>query len=276
MLQEGAQRGNRRPHNRGGTPRTQPRPATAGRTDPHPTNFTLLLNLHNLPRGAPLPTQPSPPQPQTQAPHQSKPAAAAGGGAGDPRRRRGTETAGAAHEEQPEEDEGMLQWDGLFNYMLISSGGADRPATFPPELPFHVDAEMHLRELPHGAWAGITLPWQSRRGPEYASNTRGFHRIKVRRRPGGAEPAGYMATSTAFVLFPWGRIQGGRPTKWLLHVTGGPPQEDPEATQLRPGTSYTLEMPPGERTWQLGRLQPRLALQYYYDWGPHDGNGGNL
>ena len=90
VLQEGAQRGNRRPQARGGAPRTQPRPTTAGGTDHSPTNFTLLLNLHTLPRGAPLPTQPSPPQPQAQAPRQSKPqATAAAGGAGDPRRRRG-------------------------------------------------------------------------------------------------------------------------------------------------------------------------------------------
>ena len=45
------------------------------------------------------------------------------------------------------------------------------------------------------------------------------------------------------------------------------------ATQLQPGTSFTLEMPPGARTWQLGRLQPRLALQYYYDWGHMMGTG---
>ena len=153
----------------------------------------------------------------------------------------------------------MLHWDGLFNYMLISPGGADRPETFPPELPFHADAEMHLRGLPHGAWAGITLPWKSRRGPEYTSSTRGFCRIKVRRRPGGVEPSGYMATSTAFVLFPWGRIQGGRPNKWLLHITGGPPQEDADATQLQPGSSYTLEMPPGARTCMAIRATPAEA-----------------
>ena len=134
VLQEGAQRGNRRPHNRGGTQRTQPKAAEAGRTDPNPTNFSLLLNLHTLPRGAPLPTQP-PPQHRAQAPGQSKPQTAAGGGSGDPRRRRGAATAATAPEAQPEEDEDMLQWDGLFNYMLISPGGADRPATFPPELP---------------------------------------------------------------------------------------------------------------------------------------------
>ena len=151
--------------------------------------------------------------------------------------------------------------------------GSRPPGYVPARAAFHADAEMHLRELPHGAWAGITLPWQSRRGPEYTSSTRGFHRIKVRRRQGGVQPSGYMATSTAFVLFPWGGIQGGRPTKWLLHITAGPPQEDTEATQLKPGSSFTLEMPPGERTWQLGRLQPRLALQYYYDWGHMMGTG---
>ena len=82
-----------------------------------------------------------------------------------------------------------------------------------------------------------------------------------------------MGTSTSFVLFPWGGITGGRPRKWLLHITGGPPTPDPDATQLQPGTSFSLEMPPGAPTWQLGRLQPRLALQYYYDWGHMMGTG---
>ena len=180
----------------------------------------------------------------------------------------------AAAAEPDEEDDDLLQWDGHFSYMLISTGGADRPDTFPPELPIHVDAEMHLRSLPHGAWAGITLPWGSRRGPEYSSKVRGYcRRIKVRRTRGSRDPAGYMGTSTAFVLFPWGKIQGGRPRKWLLHITGGPPTPDPDATQLQPGSSFSLEMPPGAVTWQLGRLQPRLALQYYYDWGHMMGTG---
>ena len=278
VLQEGAQRGQRRQPARGKTPRAHPATAASRGATPEHTNFSLLLNLHMLPRGAPLPTQPQSQQPDPQPSQQVKQHATASGGAGDPRRRRdGAAAATAAAEEEAEEDEGnMLHWDGLFNYMMISPGGADRPETFPPELPFHADAEMHLRGLPHGAWAGITLPWKSRRGPEYTSSTRGFCRIKVRRRPGGVEPSGYMATSTAFVLFPWGRIQGGRPNKWLLHITERserPPQEDADATQLQPGSSYTLEMPPGARTWQLGRLQPRLALQYYYDWGNMMGTG---
>ena len=90
-------------------------------------------------------------------------------------------------------------------------GGAERPDTFPPELPIHVDAEMHLRSLPHGAWAGITLPWRSRRAPEYVSTSRGYCRIRVRRARGSRDPAGYMGTSTSFVLFWWGGITGGRP-----------------------------------------------------------------
>ena len=167
----------------------------------------------------------------------------------------------------------MLHWDGIFSTMLISPGGAERPETFPPELPISTDAELHLRSLPHGVWAGVTLPWRSRRAPEYSSPTRGYCRIQLRRRQGGNEPSGYMGTSTSFVLFPWGKIRGGRPVKWLLHITGGPPTADPNATELRPGTSFTLEMPPGATTWQLGGLPPRLALQYYYDWGNFMGTG---
>ena len=102
--------------------------------------------------------------------------------------------------------------------MLISPGGADRPETFPPELPINTDAELHLRSLPHGAWAGVVLPWRSRRAPEYSSSTRGYCRVKLRNKTGGITPSGYMGTSTSFVLFIWGKIQGGRPVKWLLHA----------------------------------------------------------
>ena len=137
----------------------------------------------------------------------------------------------------------------------------------------HPDSEMHLRSLPHGAWAGLVLPWRSRRAPEYTSPTRGFCRIRVRRRQGGIMPTGYVGASVAFVLFFWGGVQGGKPHKWLLHITGGPPTPDQDATALQPGASYTLEMPPGARTWQLGGLPPRLALQYYYDWGNMMGAG---
>ena len=193
---------------------------------------------------------------------------------GGPQATQSAPPAEATTAEMPEEEgEDALYWDGLFSNMLISPGGADRPTTFPPELPIHADAEMHLRSLPHGAWAGITLPWRSRRAPEYVSTSRGFCRVRVRRQRGGREPAGYMGTSTSFVLFPWGGVKGGRPRKWLLHITGGPPTPDPDATQLQPGTSFSLEMPPGAPTWQLGRLQPRLALQYYYDWGHMMGTG---
>ena len=213
VLQEGAQLGQRRQPGRGRTPKAQPAPAANRGTEPSHTNFSLLLNLHMLPRGAPLPTQPQAQPSDPQPTKQNKQNATASGGAGDPRRRRdGAAATTTAAEEVPEEDEeAMLHWDGLFNYMLISPGGADRPETFISELPFHAGAEMHLRGLPHGAWAGITLPWKSRRGPEYTSNTRGYCRIKVRRRPGGVEPSGYMATSAAFVHVPVGTHTGGAP-----------------------------------------------------------------
>ena len=140
---------------------------------------------------------------------------------GGPQATQSAPPAEATTAEMPEEEgEDALYWDGLFSNMLISPGGADRPTTFPPELPIHADAEMHLRSLPHGAWAGITLPWRSRRAPEYVSTSRGFCRVRVRRQRGGREPAGYMGTSTSFVLFPWGGVKGGRPRKWLLHITG--------------------------------------------------------
>ena len=84
---------------------------------------------------------------------------------------------------------------------------------------------------------------------------------------------GYMGISTAFVLFPWGRVTRGHPVKWLLHITGGQPQPDPEAAEMQPGSSFTLERKPGGVTWELGGLPPKIALQYYYDWGHMQGTG---
>ena len=49
-------------------------------------------------------------------------------------RERETERQGDLPEE---EEDDVLQWEGLFSVMLISPGGADRPPTFPPELPIH-------------------------------------------------------------------------------------------------------------------------------------------
>ena len=100
---------------------------------------------------------------------------------------------------------------------------------------------MHLRSLPHGVWAGLVPAVEIVKSPRVHRQTyRGFFRIRVRRRAGSIEPTGYVGASVSFVLFPWRGVQGGKPRKWLLHITGGPPE------------SYTLEMPPGARTWQLG------------------------
>ena len=78
---------------------------------------------------------------------------------------------------------------------------------------------------------------------------------------------------TAFALFPWGAITNGKPVKWLVHITSTPAQPDRDATELPVGTSYTLERKGGEGGWQLGRLPPKLALQYFYDWGNMRGTG---
>ena len=88
-------------------------------------------------------------------------------------------------------------------------------------------------------------------------------------RQGGGDPPGHMAVGTAFALFCWGDITNGKPVKWLQHITSTPSQPDSEATELPVGTSYTLERRRGRggETWELGRLQPKLALQYFYDWG---------
>ena len=109
----------------------------------------------------------------------------------------------------------------------------------------------------------------SRRAPDYSDTQRGYYRARLNRRQGGGDPPGHMAVGTAFALFPWGAITNGKPVKWLLHITSTPSQPDSEATELPVGTSYTLERPRGRggETWELGRLPPKLALQYFYDWG---------
>ena len=95
----------------------------------------------------------------------------------------------------------------------------------------------------------------------------------LQRRQGGLEPTGYMSISTAFVLFPWGKVRTGHPVKWLLHITGAQAQPDPEAAVMTPGSSFTLERKPGKQAWELGGLPPTIALQYYYDWGHMQGTG---
>ena len=143
----------------------------------------------------------------------------------------------------------------------------------PTGIPTAWGVDIHYRSLPHGAWAGVAMATGSRRAPEYRDPHRGYYRARLQRRPGGATPMGYMSISTAFVLFPWGRVTRGHPVKWLLHITGGQPQPDPEAAEMQPGSSFTLERKPGGVTWELGGLPPKIALQYYYDWGHMQGTG---
>ena len=226
-----------------------------------------MLNLHGKPRGSVTPEQLQELQRPTTdlRPHTSS-TAAAGEPSGDPRRRRHTE-GNSTQQQQEEQEEDPLMWDGLFSTMIISTGGASRPITFPPEIPSTWGVDIHFRSLPHGAWAGVAMATGSRRAPEYRSTTRGFCRARLQRRPGGAEPQGYMSISTAFVLFPWGKVTRGHPVKWLLHITGAQAQPDPEAARMIPGMSFTLERRPGKPAWELGGLPPKIALQYYYDWG---------
>ena len=56
--------------------------------------------------------------------------------------------------------------------MLISTGGADRPATFPPELPIHADAEMHLRGYHMAPGLASRYPGD-RAGPQSTAQPRG-------------------------------------------------------------------------------------------------------
>ena len=157
--------------------------------------------------------------------------------------------------------------------MLLSHGGAPRPLTFPPELFIDRGAEVHMRSYPYGVWAGVVMVQHSRRAPNYDDPHRGYYRVRLNRREGGPDPPGYIAVGTAFALFPWGAITSGKPVKWLVHITATPAQPDAEATELPVGTSYTLERRPGAEGWELGRLQPKLALQYFYDWGNMRGTG---
>ena len=142
-----------------------------------------------------------------------------------------------------------------------------RPLTFPPELFVERGAEIHTRSYPYGVWAGVVMVQNSRRSPDYQDTQRGFYRVRLSRRETKGDPPGYIAVGTAFAFFPWGAIIHGKPVKWLVHITATTAQPDADATELPVGTSYTLERRGGEEGWQLGRLQPKLALQYFYDWG---------
>ena len=74
---------------------------------------------------------------------------------------------------------------------------------------------------------------------------------------------------------PMGENPGGPPREMAATHHGGPPHGrfGSHGAAARHELYYTLEMPPGAHTWQLGSLPPRLALQYYYDWGNFMGTG---
>ena len=256
-------------------PQRRPRRGHQPQQEPAPTggqggiDWGLLLNLHTLPRGtvAPTPTQQHQPPPTPEA---RTTRAAAGEPQGDPRRRR---AASSSTQTPQQHDDDISMWDGIFHVMLISQGGAARPLTFPPELFIDRGAEAHLRSFPYGVWAGVVMVKDSRRAPSYNDPNRGFYRVRLNRREGGGDPPGYIAVGTAFALFPWGAITSGKPVKWLVHITSTPAQPDSDATELPVGTSYTLERRGGDGGWELGRLPPKLALQYFYDWGNMRGTG---
>ncbi|CAE7552733.1 unnamed protein product [Symbiodinium necroappetens] len=245
----------------------QQQPAPAG--DQGGIDWGLLLNLHTLPRGTVGATPTQQHQRPSTAAAQTK-HAAAGEPQGDPRRRR---EASSSTQAPQQHDEDTSMWDGIFHVMLLSHGGATRPLTFPPELFIERGAEAHLRSFPYGVWAGVVMVKNSRRAPSYNDPSRGFYRVRLSRREGGEDPPGYIAVGTAFALFPWGAITNGKPVKWLVHITSTPAQPDSDATELPVGTSYTLERKGGTGGWGLGRLPPKLALQYFYDWGNMRGTG---
>ena len=220
-----------------GQPRSRTQPQQGEQTAQ--PNWSAILSLHGKPRGSATEEQLQ----QLQRPLPSegnKPSTAAGEPPGDPRRRRQASSTTDTQQPQEEEEE-PLTWQGLFSTMILSSGGAERPITFPPEIPTAWGVDIHYLSLPHGAWAGIAMATGSRRAPEYTNPRRGYFRARLSRRPGGATPTGYMSISTTFVLFPWGKVQKGRPVKWLLHITGGQAVPDPDAAVMPPGSSFTLE-----------------------------------
>ncbi|CAE7949284.1 LOS, partial [Symbiodinium sp. KB8] len=105
-----------------------------------------------------------------------------------------------------EEEEEPFLWDGLFSTMTLSAGGAPQPLTFPPEIPTAWGVDIHFRSLGYGAWAGC-------RGTKGALK-------------------GYMSISTAFVLFPWGKVTRGHPVKWLFVYAG---EEARDLHHMAPG-----------------------------------------
>ena len=273
-----------------GEPRTRPDRRQGEGTQGGPStqpDWSAVLNLHTKPRGSVTPEElqqlqrPGRPQPSTAQ------TTAEGGPTGEPRRRQPSDST--ATQQQPSQRRATAAGDPRgeprrrqpssssttqhLSTMTLSAGGAAQPRTFPPEIPAAWGVDVHFRYLGYGAWAGVTMATGSRRAPEYRNARRGYYRAMLQRRPGGLEPTGYMSISTAFVLFPWGKVQRGHPVKWLLHITGAQAQPDPEAAVLTPGSSFTLERKPGKQAWELGGLPPTIGLQYYYDWGHMQGTG---
>ena len=74
----------------------------------------------------------------------------------------------------------------------------------------------------------------------------------------------------AFALLPWGILDNHRPEKWLLLITA-----TSETAKRQPGDAFLLEWQPYTKRWMLGRLQPRVARQYYYDWAFRCQKGGD-
>ena len=72
----------------------------------------------------------------------------------------------------------------------------------------------------------------------------------------------HMGVNVAFALLPWGAITNNKPEKWLATAV----VRDSQAAHMQPGDAFLLEWQPDTKRWMLGRLQTRVARQYYYDW----------
>ena len=110
------------------------------------------------------------------------------------------------------------------------------PLTFPPELRVLPGVQVHMRALAYGVWAGIVLNTGSTLAPNYDRQaSKGYMRARQERRQGTGMPPGRMGVTRPSPYSRGGKSGGGRPERWLLHITVVGQLQDTTATTLRPG-----------------------------------------
>ncbi|CAE7590509.1 unnamed protein product, partial [Symbiodinium necroappetens] len=161
---------------------------------------------------------------------------------------------------------------GTINVLNIHPGRGANPLTAPPELPIAPGVTLHMRALPFGVWAGITMPDRATHGPDYGPQpARSYARARQHIQPTQPLPNAYIGVHTAFTLLPWGDLVAGAPDRWLMVITAVGRHVDTDGAELHPGEAYLLSWDTAAARWQPSSLPRKVAHQYYYDWGRQQG-----